>query len=521
MGVTALDTALAAFQSAAQVIPDLDEERYPRRLSSFITRTLGCDLWQKQRDVADSVDDNRYTSVASCHAAGKSYIAARIAIAFLHTRPHSVVITTAPTARQVQHVLWREINTAKLSAKYPLLGRCLTTRYEIAPDWYAMGFKAKAASKKDEAEGSFQGFHSENVLIIYDEAAGIPESVYDELDAAMTSEGSRMLLIGNPTSVSGTFRESFHRHRALYNTIKISAYDTPNFNPENIVVRPYLITPEWANRHITKRGKKSPYVQARVFANFPDIGVNKLVPLSWIEAAENRGYIYTGARGLVVGVDAARFGDDATSMCIRRGSLVTYMNSWHDASITFSADQVHKYIKEHNRQGLDVEDIRVDAIGLGAGLADILRDKYGYNVTDVSASMSSSDPDEWPNFRHEMWWQLRERFNIENPMISIKEHCGFEEETAAQLSDIEYSYKDARFTGAIIEPKEETKKRTGSSPDQAECMALAFCELPGPELVASRPRSAISSNSGWANAQTNRGNVKYRGAKISRTRRGW
>jgi superfamily II DNA or RNA helicase len=108
----AIDIALAAFETAVQVTPDLLGNDYPSRMSEFIKGTLGANIWEKQIEIADAVDDHRYVAVASCHGAGKSHIAARIALAFLHTRPRSIVLTTAPTARQVQHVLWREINSA-------------------------------------------------------------------------------------------------------------------------------------------------------------------------------------------------------------------------------------------------------------------------------------------------------------------------------------------------------------------------------------------------------------------------
>lgn len=504
---TAMEMALSAFQTACQVTPELDEQVYPRRMSEFIVRTLGGDPWDKQIEIADAVDDNRYVAVASCHGAGKSHIAARIALAFLHTRARSVVITTAPTARQVQHVLWREINAAYRGAKYPLLGRCLTTRYEIAPEWYAIGFKAKATPGISE-DDTFQGFHADNVLVIFDEAAGVPESVFGSLDAAMTSENAHMLMIGNPTSVSGQFREAFHRNRSLFKTIKISAFDTPNFQIEgDEPTRPYLVTKRWVREVIAKRGEGSPYVQSRVYANFPEIGTNKLIPLSWIEAAEARSYARSDEKGVIVGIDAARFGDDETSLSVRRGTTLVKHIHWQGLSLTQSRNEVKKQLRDFK----SVEEIRVDAIGLGAGLADMLREE-GFTVYDVNASAKSSDPEEWPNFRHEMWWQLRERFNIEHPMISVDPRCGLDEEAMAQLSDIEYSFKDTRFQGAIIEPKEETKKRTGTSPDRAESLALAYCVLPPPELPASRPRAGIAKSGGWSNAQ------KYRGAKIARRR---
>lgn len=515
----ALDMAMAAFQTGAKVIKANEVQKYPGRLSDFIIETLGCDIWDKQIEIADAVEDNRYVAVASCHGAGKSAIAARIVLAFLHTRSRSVVITTAPTARQVQHVLWREIRKAHSESRYPLLGIPLTTRYEIASDWYAIGFKAKAdkaTSGSDESNSAFQGFHAEHALVVIDEAAGVPEAVFDNLEAVMTSGNARMLLIGNPTSVSGTFRDAFYRDKELWHRIKISAWDTPNFQG-NGVVRPYLVTEDWVQRQIIKRGRKHPYVISRVDAEFPDIGVNKLVPINWLDAANERERIqHTGERGsIIVGIDVARYGDDETVMWIRSGANAIRMHAWTGFDIYEGAANVNQFLKPYRESVIDV---RVDTIGLGGGLADVLRHQYEYPVTDINVSMQSSNPEEWPNFRHEMWWQLRSRFDIEQPAIAFREPM--DDDTYSQLSDIEYEFK-GKYTGFQIEPKEETKKRTGSSPDRAEALALAFCDPPPPMVVSARTRSAISRDSGWNDTMGYR--EKTRGAKIAKIarRRKW
>ena len=65
--------------------------------SIFIEKILGMYLWEKQAEIAEAVRDNQITAVRSCHGAGKTAIAANIALWYLFTRPYSTVITTAPT----------------------------------------------------------------------------------------------------------------------------------------------------------------------------------------------------------------------------------------------------------------------------------------------------------------------------------------------------------------------------------------------------------------------------------------
>ena len=78
----------------------------------FFDNVLGATHWSKQDEITRSVFRNQRTTVKSCHGIGKSYIAARIVLAFLFAYKDSVIVTTAPTFRQVENILWREIRTA-------------------------------------------------------------------------------------------------------------------------------------------------------------------------------------------------------------------------------------------------------------------------------------------------------------------------------------------------------------------------------------------------------------------------
>src|SRR5690606_34428875 len=221
------------------------------------------------------------TAVRSCHAAGKSHLGARLALSYVEQNPRSIVVTTAPTSRQVRNVLWRNMRAAYAPHRGKLKGRMLTERYEISADWYALGFKGS-----DNNSDAVQGFHAENILVVVDEAAGVAESVMEGLEAILTGTGARLLLIGNPTSMSGTFRRAFHEDRHLYNTITINAYDTPNFTTFGItkddmlngtweekvtgpMPYPALIDPVWVERQFQRHGPESSFCVSRIDAEFP------------------------------------------------------------------------------------------------------------------------------------------------------------------------------------------------------------------------------------------------------------
>lgn len=451
-------------------------ERVRADPAAWMKMWLGADLWSKQIEIAESVRDNRRTAVKSCHGSGKSFLAARIVLWFLHAHPGSMAITTAPTFNQVQNVLWRQLRSAHASARRPLLGRCMQTTYDIAPDWYGLGFKAD-----DTAADRFQGFHAENALVVIDEAAGVVEPVFDALDAVMTSESARMLLIGNPTNPQGTFREAFHTARSLYHGITIAAADTPNVQAGQ-TLRPYLITQQWIDDAITRHGEDSPYVQSRVYANFPSLGDNTLIPLAWLESAAER-RIEESDGPFEAGLDVARHGSDENALCVRRGPVVLAEYTWSGMDTMETVGKVRNILTEY--PGLSV--LKVDAIGVGAGVFDRLREQ-NYPVVEVNVGTRSSDPEKYLNLRCEIWWDLRERFregNIAGPIDEI---------TLGQLSGVRYKY-DSRHTHPVIESKDESRKRGVKSPDRAEALLLAFAnrlpvaiyedvELPDDERVA-------------------------------------
>ena len=139
--------------------------------------------WGKQQQITLSVRDNERTAVPSGFAVGKTWVAARIVLWFLFSFPHSLVITTAPTWRQVENVLWAEIRRQHLTSVKPLGADILRTQIKIADDWFAIGVSTDEPAK-------FQGFHAEHVLLIFDEAGGISREIWDAAEG-QTTNGQR------------------------------------------------------------------------------------------------------------------------------------------------------------------------------------------------------------------------------------------------------------------------------------------------------------------------------------------
>ena len=283
----------------------------------FVERGLCESLWSKQRDILLSVRDNKRTAVPACHAPGKSHLAARIVAWWTMTNPigTSQVVTTATTFRQVRNILWAHIRT--LHAKHNLDGDCLTTEWKRNNSVCAFGF---APAQYNEA--ALQGIHAPNLLIVVDEAGGISDAIGTAIEALMTGEHTRLLLLGNPPT--DTNRSWFERccNSQLYNTIRISAYDTPNFTNEPTGtcttcppavkkhdIATHLVDKQWVADIISELGEQSPFAQARIHANFVENTTNRIIPALWIDEA-TRNENPAPSPHIRLGVDIASDGGD-------------------------------------------------------------------------------------------------------------------------------------------------------------------------------------------------------------------
>lgn len=436
----------------------------------WIEHILGNNLWSTQAEIIDSVRDNQETVVASCHGAGKSYIAANVALWYLFNHKPSVVITTAPTDRQVKGILWKEIRLAHGGAKVPLGGKMLTQELKLDANWWAWGFTAP-----EYDPDRFQGFHEVNILVIVDEAAGVSEQIYEAIDGVLTSENARLLMIGNPTSSTGRFANAFKTPDI--NKFTISAFDTPNFTEFGITQEdisdgtwedkitddlpaPYLVTPNWVARRYERWGETSAMYQARVLGQFPEQSEDTLIPLNWIDRAVEADI--APSEPIELGVDVARYGQDESVFIVRRGSVAKV----HEVtSQTHTMRTAGNCIKNKRETGATL--IKVDADGLGAGVYDRLNE-LGEPVMEMMSGKRASDPERFSNKRAEWWWGLRERF--ESGDISIER----DDELISQLSNIKYKVNSR---GQLqIETKDEMRKRGLASPDRADALMLAFAK---------------------------------------------
>lgn len=477
---------------------DLTPEQLARAPLHFARRILYVRPWQKQVEILESLTTHHRIAVKSGNGLGKGFTAALAALWFLHTHNPAIVLTTAPTFRQVRHILWRQIHTLHRRNPQTLGGQLLHTRWELAQDRYALGLSA-------DTPDQFQGFHSPNLLLIVDEAEGVPDPIYDAITAITTTAHAQLLLLGNPTTNSGAFRRAFHQERHTYKTITISALDSPNLTANHPII-PGLVTPQWVKERQQIWGINNPLYQSRVLGQFPDQTPDTLIPLSLIEAAIYNQYALDAAGDgdttaaldtldaaaadttaaadpepadadaeppqldpnapITLGIDIARFGSDHSVILQRHGNIITHIQTYTNINTMQLAGHI-----AHTIRASQPLQTCIDEIGIGAGVIDRLQEQgLGIHPINVSKPSINDEKRLFANRRAQTYWQLRELF--ETRQIRIPNHP----QLLGQLAALRYTYDSSGRL--LIESKEQIRRRGLPSPDHADALMLSYAQPP-------------------------------------------
>lgn len=434
-------------------------------------------LWSKQKEIMASVRDNRFTAVPSCHGPGKSYTASQVAAWWIdgHPKGEAFVVSTAPTDNQVKSILWREISRRHAEAKMP---GYITKEAK----WYAstelkeselVGFGRKP---QDYDEGAFQGIHEKYVLVIVDEAGGVPKNLFDALETLMTNDYARMLAIGNPDDPTSYF-ESICRPGSGWNTIQIDAFSTPNFTGEYVPqgVSEKLVTPIWVAERAVKWGITSPLYQSKVLAMFPEISDDTLIQPSWVRRAMDRDLPGIGLGCFAY--DIARFGTNETVGYRNRDGKVRRVLAKHKQDTVTTANQINLQMVS---VGPDYVPAIIDIVGVGGGVYDQLRSR-GLNVTPFDGQEQPFEKARYADRRAEVYWKLRNEFEANRIDID-----GEDEILQAQLQSLKW-YVD-RHGKIHIESKDDMKRRRMPSPDRADAMmmSMALDLSPSPKIIVAK-----------------------------------
>lgn len=151
--------------------------------------------------------------------------------------------------------------------------------------------------------------------------------------------------------------------------------------------------------------------------------------------------------------------------CLRDDKFADIALRNRDPDIMRQVGLTINFMKEYN---IVAPDVAIDDIGVGAGVSSRLKEQK-FNVNPVKNGADAKDRRRFINVRAESYWSLMEWIKAGGKIVN-------DDKLVEQLREIRYRAVDS--SGKIaIEPKEQIMLRYGSSPDEADALALTFAQL--------------------------------------------
>lgn len=445
--------------------------RYRDQPALFAREVLGVEPDPWQSDLMEAVaGGHRRISVRSGHGVGKSTTVAILCLWYLLTRYPVKIVITAPTSAQLFDALFAEIKrwVNQLPPQLQELLNVKSDRIEIAaaPE---TGFISARTSRAESPE-ALQGIHADNVLLVADEASGVPEAVFEAAAGSMSGEEACTILLGNPTRSSGFFFDTHNRLKDQWWTRRVSCVDSPRVSASYVQ--------EMKDRY----GEDSNAFRVRVLGEFPLSDDDTVIPMHLIDAAMSRDLVEDDRAPAIWALDVARFGTDRSALAKRRGQVITEIKRWAGLDLMQLTGAV---VAEYQAQAphLRPAEILVDSIGLGSGVVDRLRE-LKLPARGVNVSESPSMKGTYQNLRAELWFATKAWLEQRGCRLPK------DEDLMAELAGPRFKFSSS---GKLqVESKDEMRRRGLRSPDLADAVCLTMA------ADAATAIYGVSSRGSWS-----------------------
>jgi len=416
----------------------------------------------QQAELLHAMRDSKRVSVHSGHGVGKDACAAWIILWFLVTRAFSRVACTAPTAHQLADVLWSEI--AKWLRKSILADEFVHQKDKIfhksAPKtWWCRALSVNVRDSKEAQAETLAGLHEDHLLVIVDEASGVPDPVFIPLEGALTKEDNKVLLIGNPTKKSGYFYDTHYHaeNKKAWTRLQWDARKSSN------------VDPAYSDYMLKKYGEQSNTFRIRVAGLPPLADEESLIPAYAAEQCIGKELYVAEDEPLYLGVDVARYGSDDSVILPREGNLILPWSRFNGMNTIDLGGHILTEYSDHDAKGC-----AIDVIGVGAGVADWLQ-KHGLsNLFMVNVAGASSSIEKADRLRDELWLRVRDKCLMGLYSFPDVKHPDDQEslgmQLAGELSSVRYAHNP--HGGIKVESKKELKSRGIASPNIADALCL-------------------------------------------------
>jgi hypothetical protein len=425
--------------------------------------------WQREvlTHIADHIKANQGQldfntlrhAVSSGRGIGKSALVSWITIWMLTTRIGSTTIISANSESQLRSVTWAEITKwlamalnshwFEVSATRLMPAKWLTELVErdLKKGTRYWGVEGRLWSA--ENPDAYAGVHNfDGVLVVFDEASGIDDSIWAVTSGFFTENTPNRfwMAFSNPRRNTGYFYEAFNSKREFWTTKVVDARTVEGTDKQVY------------QQIIDEYGADSSQAHVEVYGQFPSEGDDQFISASLVDEAMKRPKYQDQSAPIVIGVDPARFGADATVIAIRQGrDIIAIQRHRGDDTMTV-VGHVIEAIEEY-KPALVV----IDEGGLGAGIVDRLKEQR-YKVKGINFGNKSTNPIMYGNKRAEMWGKMKDW--LKTASIPLDRFL---------KTDLISPMMKPDSKGTIfLESKKDMKARGLASPDAADAICVTF-----------------------------------------------
>lgn len=453
-------------------------------------------LTTQQQTIANSLTTKKRVCVAGGGGLGKTAFSALAILWFLSTHPFSKIPTTAPSGKQLNDILWSELNKWMKRCTIGQIferrsGKLFITGFT---EWYAIARTVPKDGK--DINDTLAGFHADHLFIIVDEASGVPDPVFTALEGAMTDANSYILLISNPVSFGGYYYDTITDPNGKGQDYAVHFFDSLS-SP--------LVDEKYEQSIITRYGKDSPMYRSKVLG-LPVAKENSIVitPEKYEKIMlDNR----ENSNGKVVmSIDIGAEGSDPSIILCRRGKTIL---SWDIYDINDTTYLCEEAVRIYETRHVNEPFVCIaDGIGVGAGVVDVLIKLKKFPVIRFKGSEAAFNSEMFKNKRAEGYFRLHKKL----PDLHFLARPDEKLKKALVNTIIDYS------EGLIkIEEKKKLKHRIGCSPDFADTLMM---NIYVDDFEISMPNVILSTNAINRINSLNRWNKQEHTSKYSKFRAG-
>lgn len=426
----------------------------PTNWQAGFLRELGEEIRARGFNGSTPVEAIRESTVSG-HGIGKSALVAMLAGFILSTRPFCKGVVTANTFSQLETKTWAEITK--------WMKMCVTSHWfkitngrgamRITHVDYPDQWRLDGIAWREQAPEAFAGLHAANStpFYIFDEASGIPTSIFDVAKGGLTDGEPMEFLFGNGTKNSGYFFDTQHslKHRYICRSIDSRTVEITN--------------KEFLQEILDDYGEDSDTARVRVLGQFPKRSFMQFIDGRLVDQSFLNKAVPQFEDPLIFGCDVARYGDNKSVICPRKGNdarSIPWLKFEGIGTMQFAV-KIAEYAAIHNPDA-----IFVDGSGVGGPVVERLRDLNVPNVIEVNGGSPSDSPD-FANKATEMWGGIRKWL----PNGALPNDTDLKEQLIGR--DYEVLEKQ-KHSPIILESKKIMRRERKKSPDDADALGFTF-----------------------------------------------